>query len=59
MLEYEKERTDLQPFPARQRRKMAIDVVGQMRVDTLDGKPPTSREQDLRSRTNETRLASM
>lgn len=28
MLEYEEERTDLQPFPTWQRRQMAIDVVG-------------------------------
>jgi hypothetical protein len=28
MFEYQEERTDLQPFPARQRRKMAIDVMG-------------------------------
>jgi FtsZ-interacting cell division protein ZipA len=28
MLEYQEERTDLQPFPAWQRRKVAIDVVG-------------------------------
>ena len=28
MLEYQEERPDLQPFPAWQRRKMAIDVMG-------------------------------
>ncbi len=59
MFEYPEERADLHPFRTWQRRKMAIDVVGETRVDACDGQARAAREQDLRSRLDKDRLPAM
>ncbi len=59
MFEYPEERADLHSFRPWQSRKMAIDVVGKMRVDAGNGQTRAARKQDLRGRLDKDRLPTM